>query len=944
MSYTRIVNRRGLASEWSSVNPILASGEIGFEADTTKFKIGNGASNWGALPYYETSSSIYTLITNQIIDSAPSSLDTLNELAAALNDDSNFASTVIGLLDDKADIDSPSFTGTVDFSAATVSGVILPINWLGTYDNAESYAENDLVESEGSTYYATGPNLNYASGYAPAQPGSDWELFAAGAVAATIEVGDVTSGAPTDPPLVTNVGTDIAAVFDFTIPSGVQGIQGEAATIAVGSVSASDAGTQPTITNSGTNGDATFDFVIPQGLAGSATAGTTTTVPVGTPASVTNSGDTTNAVFDFTIPVGIQGEAATVEVGSVATVPSSDPATVANSGTTGDAVFDFEIPQGAAATIEVGTIVTVTSGTPADVTNSGTPEDAVFDFTLPAGIQGVQGVAATIAVGTVETVTSADPATISNSGTTGDAVFDFEIPQGLAASLSVGTVTTVTTGNSATVVNSGTAEEAVFDFTIPAGLTGIQGPIGETGATGITWQGPWEASADYVNNDAVFYEAASWFASGDPVVGEIPDNASAHWYPLALQGAQGIQGEAATISVGTVTTGAPQDSVVVTNVGTTGSAVFDFVIPKGDTGSIGALQATSPIDYDSVSSTISLDYDSLVVDGGTSDVPQSSINLRRSTAAEWLSENPVLGLGEAAFESDTNKLKIGDGIDTWDLLSYASGGASVEVGDAPPSEVEPNTLWWNSDEGVLYIYYDNFWVEAVSVMVGPTGAQGKFLVSETAPNSPEPGDGWFNSTNARFFIYYDSYWVEAATNFKGATGSQGIQGKPGVVSADLPLSYDPGTRNISIDLSSYDTSTEVDNKISGLIDAAPGTLDTLNELAAALGDDENFSTTVATSIGQKKTEVVSSIGVNTSCVAGYRYITTVASGITLTLPASPSAGDEVQVLDGTGAATSILVARNGNLINGLSEDADLDVAGFAVVFIYTSATFGWRLG
>jgi hypothetical protein len=39
-----------------------------------------------------------------------------------------------------------------------------------------------------------------------------------------------------------------------------------------------------------------------------------------------------------------------------------------------------------------------------------------------------------------------------------------------------------------------------------------------------------------------------------------------------------------------------------------------------------------------------------------------------------------------------------------------------------------------------------------------------------------------------------------------------------------------------------------------------------------------------------------------------------------------------------------LVARNGNLINGLSEDADLDVAGFAVVLIYTGATFGWRLG
>ena len=43
----------------------------------------------------------------------------------------------------------------------------------------------------------------------------------------------------------------------------------------------------------------------------------------------------------------------------------------------------------------------------------------------------------------------------------------------------------------------------------------------------------------------------------------------------------------------------------------------------------------------------------------------------------------------------------------------------------------------------------------------------------------------------------------------------------------------------------------VDTAISNLVDSAPDTLDTLNELAAALGDDVNFSTTVATSIGTK---------------------------------------------------------------------------------------------
>ena len=43
----------------------------------------------------------------------------------------------------------------------------------------------------------------------------------------------------------------------------------------------------------------------------------------------------------------------------------------------------------------------------------------------------------------------------------------------------------------------------------------------------------------------------------------------------------------------------------------------------------------------------------------------------------------------------------------------------------------------------------------------------------------------------------------------------------------------------------------VDNNLSALVNSAPSTLDTLNELAIALGDNPNFSTTVTTSIGTK---------------------------------------------------------------------------------------------
>lgn len=43
--------RRGTASQWTSANPTLAAGEIGFETDTFKIKIGNGSTAWTSLQY-----------------------------------------------------------------------------------------------------------------------------------------------------------------------------------------------------------------------------------------------------------------------------------------------------------------------------------------------------------------------------------------------------------------------------------------------------------------------------------------------------------------------------------------------------------------------------------------------------------------------------------------------------------------------------------------------------------------------------------------------------------------------------------------------------------------------------------------------------------------------------------------------------------------------------
>lgn len=65
-------------------------------------------------------------------------------------------------------------------------------------------------------------------------------------------------------------------------------------------------------------------------------------------------------------------------------------------------------------------------------------------------------------------------------------------------------------------------------------------------------------------------------------------NNGAEWvYLCDLSGVQGAKGDAATITVGTVTVGEAGSSPSVTNVGTSAAAVLDFVIPKGDKGNTG---------------------------------------------------------------------------------------------------------------------------------------------------------------------------------------------------------------------------------------------------------------------------------------------------------------------------------------------------------------------
>jgi hypothetical protein len=119
-----------------------------------------------------------------------------------------------------------------------------------------------------------------------------------------------------------------------------------------------------------------------------------------------------------------------------------------------------------------------------------------------------------------------------------------------------------------------------------AGTPGTAGAAGPQGRTGVNYKGAWVASTGYVANDAVLFGGTTYLALATSL-GLQPDIHPIAWGVLAQGGGAGPTGPAgaaATVSVGSVTTGAAGTQAMVTNSGTTNAAVLNFTIPQGAPG------------------------------------------------------------------------------------------------------------------------------------------------------------------------------------------------------------------------------------------------------------------------------------------------------------------------------------------------------------------------
>lgn len=193
---THIQQRRGSASEWSSVNPTLFEGEAGHETDTGKWKMGDGVTDWVGLPYKPGVQSVAGqtgIVTLSIGDvagaiGAASPALTGNPTAPTPNpadNDTSIATTafVKTVVADYAPLASPALTGNP--TAPT------PI----TADNDTSIATTAFVKAViAAAKLEANPIGTIYESTEPTNPGTfiggTWAAYAPGRVLVAIDAGD----------------------------------------------------------------------------------------------------------------------------------------------------------------------------------------------------------------------------------------------------------------------------------------------------------------------------------------------------------------------------------------------------------------------------------------------------------------------------------------------------------------------------------------------------------------------------------------------------------------------------------------------------------------------------------------------------------------------------------------------------------------------------------
>jgi hypothetical protein len=139
--------------------------------------------------------------------------------------------------------------------------------------------------------------------------------------------------------------------------------------------------------------------------------------------------------------------------------------------------------------------------------------------------------------------------------------------------------------------------------------------------------------------------------------------------------------------------------------------------------------------------------------------------------------------------------------------------------------------------------------------------------------------------------------------------------------------------------------TNLASQVTGVLPAANGgtSLSSPGTSGNILTSNGTTWTSATLTVPQGIPNLVIVSATTQTAVAGNHYVLTNAAASTLTLPASPVAGNLIYVTSGNALATNV-IAYNGNKIMGLLENLTINTTAYTTLQLrYLNATIGWAL-
>ena len=361
-----------------------------------------------------------------------------------------------------------------------------------------------------------------------------------------------------------------------------------------------------------------------------------------------------------------------------------------------------------------------------------------------------------------------------------------------------------------------------------------------------------------------------------------------------------------------------------------------------------------------------------------------------------LASDPATGSeGQIYYNSTDDILKIYVN-GAWTAIE-GGGGAAINVSASAPVSPEEGDAWFDNTDGKFYVYDGSFWVETGQTdavfssynrwtkvisasTVNITGLDDSEVLLDYSPgleqvyiNGVFIDESSYTATSGSAIVLDEAVlptdlvevlWLQnlvVADTYSKAESDARYLSLSTASSTYLTIASASGTYATQSDLDNIDLTSTINTAsaaaVNFLVYGAPESLYTLNELAAALEDNADVldlyltqssaSTIYATQAelaAFSSEEFLIKAEAYTAVAGDVVFVNSASGAYTITLPASPTLGDKVRIIDlaNNAATNNITAGRNGNNIDGSASNFTIDINNAGVEFIYTNATYGWR--